>query len=178
MGGVAGVALVAIGVAIIVATDGIASPVGTAIISEAGALIATTGITVVECAAEESAMVIDVSASDSNGVKVGGSVVIDFEKNTFDFYDHDGYTSSNIPSVTYAVGKVHNYENVGDYAGPFVNGGATYSWLGVDYCRSPDWDLNSVSATSITFSFFGVYKRKAGLYAGWDYYRHIGAWGD
>ena len=177
-GVLAGAALTVAGVAVAVASYGVGSPVGAALIMQGGALIAATGIVTTSCAIEESAMVIDVSVSDSStGRKVGNSLVIDFEDETFDLYAHDGITAStpNGSPFTYAVGKVYNYEDIGDYGGAFVNGGASYDWFGVDYCRSPDLNPDSTYAKSFTFGLPGT--KGVNGYVGWDYYYHIGAWG-
>ena len=175
-GVLAGVVLTVAGVALAVASGGIGSPIGAALIFEGAALIATTGVATTVCAIEESAMVIDISAS-FDGRKVGNSLVIDFEDETFDLYAHDGFTAS-MPDgspLTYSVGRVFNYDNIGDYGGEFVNVGGSCRWLGFDYCRSPDLDPNSTSARSITFGLPGT--QKINGYVGWDYYYQIGSWG-
>ena len=103
-------------------------------------------------------------------------LVIDFDDETADLYGHVGYSVpvSPIGSFSYSVGTVFNYEEPGDYAGAFVNAGATYNWLGVDYCRSPDMNENSVSALSITFGIPGPSKFSG--YLGIDDFWQIGCW--
>ena len=176
-GVLAGVALTVAGVAIAVASYGVGSPVGAALMLQGGALIAATGIVTTECAVTEATMVIDISTSTSEGRKMGGSLVIDFEDETFDLYGHDGMTAStpNGSPITYSVGFVFNYDNIGDYGGPFINCGGSYRWFGIDYCRSPDLDPASTSAMSFTFGLPGT--SKVSGYVGWDNYYHIGAWG-
>ena len=177
-GVLAGAVLTVAGVAVAVASYGVGSPLGAALIMQGGALIAATGIVTTTCAIEESAMVIDVSVSDSStGQKIGNSLVIDFEDETFDLYAHDGITAStpNGSPLTYSVGKVYNYDDIGDYGGAFVNGGASYNWFGVDYCRSPDLDPSSTYAQSFTFGLPGT--TGVNGYVGWDYYYQIGSWG-
>ena len=177
-GVLAGAVLTIAGVAVAVASYGVGSPLAATLILEGGALIAATGIVTMDCAIEESAMVIDVSVSDSStNHKIGNSLVIDFADNTFDLYAHDGGTASTPGGspLTYSVGKVYNYDDIGDYGGAFVNGGISYDWFGVDYCRSPDLNPDSVYAESFTFGLPGT--KCLNGYIGWDYYYPIGSWG-
>ena len=173
-GFLAGVGITVVGIALIAATAGAATP---AVVALAGAVVGTatvsTGVTMMGAAATDSVMVIDASTSISgDGVKNGASLVLDFGESTYDVYAHGGYTVSKGGSpITYSTGIVFNYETVGDYGGPFVNVGGSYDWLGFDYCRSPDTNIDSVSAASITFGLPGT--KGIGRYVGWDNYRQI-----
>lgn len=169
-----GVGITAVGIALIIATAGAAAPAVAAVAGVAiGAATVSTGVTMMEAAATDSVMVMDISVSMSgDGVKNGTSLVLDFGENTYDVYAHEGYTASNGGSpITYSTGIVFNYETVGDYGGPFVNAGGSCDWLGLDYCRSPDTNIDSVSAVSITFGLPGT--KGVHCYVGWDNYRQI-----
>jgi hypothetical protein len=171
-----GILLLAAGVSCIVASAGAATPVGTALMIQAGTLLGVTGVVTTGCAVEESVMVMDVSVSDPlSSEKKGMSLVIDFEDSSFDLYGHYGYSASTGGSpVTYSVGTVNNYENSGDYGDNFVNAGGSVGWFGVDYCRSPDLDPASCSAKSFTFGI--PCTKGSGAYAGADFFYQIGYW--
>lgn len=66
------------------------------------------------------------------------------------------------------MGIIDNYQNEGDYAGPFVAAGGGYIG-GIDYCYDPTKPHEeAVSAKSITFG------NNSGAYYGYDNY---GYWG-
>ena len=175
-GMVAGLLLVAASIGCIVASGGAATPVGSVLLLQAGAILGVTGVRTTTCAYEEAVMVMDVSVSAPfTSEKKGASLVIDFEENSFDLYGHYGYSASNGGSpATYSVGKVYNYEGSGGYADEFVNAGGSYQWLGVDYCRSPDLEPDSCYAKSITFGLPGT--KGVSAYAGVDYFYQICYW--
>ena len=168
-----GAGITIVGITLIVVTAGAATPAVVALAGVAGAATVSTGVTMMGAAATDSVMVMDASASvPGGGVKNGTSLVLDFGESTYDVYAHGGYTANKGgSSITYSTGFVFNYETVGDYGGPFVNTGGSYEWLGFDYCRSPDLNVDSVSATSITFGLPGT--KGIGGYVGWDNYRQI-----
>ena len=172
----AAVTLVVAGIAVMALSAGMGTAAGVAMVSYAGLFIASSGVVVADCAFQESAMVVDVSVTNVGNEKMGSSLVIDFEKNTFDLYSHIGVTTSYGSSspLTISVGQVHNYQEIGDYGGEFINVGANFNSLGGDYCRAPNLDPDAVSATSITFGF-----PTSGFscYAGSDYYYHVKSWG-
>ena len=64
---------------------------------------------------------------------------------------------------------ISNYENEGDYAGPFVDfGGGFYG--GIDHCYDPRNEYSdAVRAGSITFG------NKKGVYYGYDNYEYWGS---
>ena len=169
----AGAALIVAGAGCIIASGGAATPIGAACWVQAGVLLGVTGVITTNCAAEESVMVVDVSASAPlTNVKKGASLVIDFQDDSFDLYGHYGYTSSVGGSpITYSAGKVYNYEESGDYSEEFVNIGGSYGWIGADYCRSPDLNPSSCNARSITFGLPGT--TGAGAYVGADFFYQI-----
>lgn len=171
-----GVLLLVAGVGCIAASGGAATPVGTALMLQAGALLGVTGLVTTDCAVEESVMVVDVSVSDPlSSEKKGLSLVIDFEDSSFDLYGHYGYSASIGGSpVTYSVGTVNNYKNSGDYGDNFVNAGGSVGWFGIDYCRSPDLDPASCSAKSFTFGLPGT--KGTGAYIGADFFYQLGYW--
>ena len=175
-GVIVGAALTVAGVAIAVASYGVASPLGASLIMNGGVMIAATGLITTGCAVAEEAMVIDVSVSDESGFKQGVSLVVDFEKDTFDLYGHHGKTAGTNPfgSFSYSVGFVHDYDEPGDYGGAFVNVGYIgKKGRGIEYCRSPDLNPESCGAVSLAFSSPG----SRNTYAGVDYYYQIACWG-
>jgi len=161
-----GLGLAVAGGLLILGTGGAATPV----VTLAGYAILATGVTMAKTAALDEAMVIDLSISSSeSGTKTGACVVFDFDESTYDIYHHGGYTATiGGGPITYSVGTVFNYDEIGDYGGEFVNVGITYNWLGVDYCRAPDANFDSAAALSLTFGLPGI--NKFGGYVGWDYY--------
>lgn len=112
---------------------------------------------------EEETIVLDLSyVVPVKKNKVGGSLLIDFSGGNIEFYPHAGKLKGIGSGFSYSVGKVRNYNNPGDYAGPFIFCGGGYI-VGIDACADPR-DSKGTSATSITFSFGGS------LYAGGDKY--------
>ena len=173
-GVLAGALIATAGIAIAVASYGIGSSVGAALVYQGGVIMAATGIFTMGCAIEETVMVMDVSGTDESGNKQGLSLVVDFENETLDLYGHHGKTEgiSRGSSASYAVGLVFNYDEVGDYAGPFVNVGGSIKGVGVDYCRSPDLDPESCHAVSVTVTW----PYSTNLYGGADIYYQIWSW--
>ena len=93
--------------------------------------------------------------------------LFDFKNGSVGFYPHLGYfygAKWNVFGISYSTGIVKNYVNEGDYAGPFVDMGASY-YGGVDICYDPRNDIeNTVKAYSLTFG------NNIGGYYGYDYY--------
>ena len=126
-------------------------------------------------ASSDKPIVIDISFSGGTGAGVGGkigvSIVLDFKNDSVGFYPHYGYyygAKYNEFGFSYAAGLLSNYENEGDYAGPFVDFGGSY-YAGLDHCYDPRYPYNdTVRATSATFG------SNIGGYYGYDYY---GYWG-
>ena len=142
--------------------------VGTAVLITAGAIIYG--------AVTDTPVVLDFSISAGMGAGVGGkagiSIVLDFRNDSFRFYPHYGYyygAKYNTFGFSYGVGLISNYENEGDYAGPFVDfGGGFYG--GIDHCYDPRYPYdNTVRASSITFG------NNIGAYYGYDYYDYWGS---
>ena len=71
-----------------------------------------------------------------------------------DKIQHYGYyygAKYNTFGFSYSVGLISNYENEGDYAGPFVDFGGVF-YGGIDHCYDPRYPYdNTVRASSITF---------------------------
>ena len=128
--------------------------IGAAVLTTVGAI--TYGII-----AEET-IVVDISYTNTKKDKYGGSILFDFEEGNIEFYPHYGQTFGMSSGISYAVGKVHNYDGPGSYGGFFVFAGGGY-YLGADACLNP-FNIEGPSATSITFSSSGS------AYVGWDYY--------
>ena len=184
-GFIAGVAIAAVGIAVIVATaytGGAAAPLAIAaaktVATAIGIGITATGAVTSYAAATEKAMVVDVSSSDgATHDKKGYSVVIDFDTDSvgIDTYYHQGKTSDKY-GATYSVGLVDGYEKPGDYGGPFIDVGATYSYngvnLGIDVCTDPTAPFSKCSAYSGTIgvSFPAAPAGKVSPYIGIDYY--------
>ena len=174
-GVLAGTLIAVAGIAIAVASYGIGSSVGAALVFKGGVIIATTGIFTVGCAIEETVVAMDISGTDESGNKQGLSLVVDFENKTLDLYGHYGKTvgSSRGSSASYGMGLVFNYDGVGDYEGLSVNGGGSYKGLGFDYSRSPDIDPESCHTYSVT----ATWPHSTCLYVGSDIYYQIWCWG-
>ena len=141
-----------------------------------GAAVLTTAGVVTYGAITDRPIVLDFSFSAGMGAGVGGkiglSVVLDFKNNSLGFYPHYGYyygAKFNVFGFSYGVGFISNYENEGDYAGPFISfGGGLYG--GIDHCYDPRYLYNdTVRASSITFG-----NNKGGYY-GYDYYDYWGS---
>ena len=141
-----------------------------------GAAVLTTAGTITYGAVTETPVVMDFSISGGMGAGVGGkiglSIVLDFKNDSIGFYPHYGYYYSmkyNTFVFSYGVGLISNYENEGDYAGPFVSlGGGFYG--GLDHCYDPRYFYDeTVRASSITFG------NNKGVYYGYDYYDYWGS---
>ena len=141
-----------------------------------GAAVLTTAGAITYGAVTDTPVVLDFSVSAGMGADVGGkagmSIVLDFKNDSFGFYPHYGYYYSakyNTFGFSYSVGLISNYENEGDYAGPFVDfGGGFYG--GIDHCYDPRYPYdNTVRASSISFG------NNRGAYYGYDYYDYLGS---
>ncbi|MDE7095692.1 MAG: RHS repeat-associated core domain-containing protein, partial [Anaeroplasmataceae bacterium] len=136
--------------------------------------LATIGM-VTYGAITDTPIAIDFSFSAGLGAGVGGkvgiSIVLDFKNNCVGFYPHYGYflgMKYNTIGFSYGVGIISNYENDGDYQGPFVDMGGGYL-AGIDHCYDPRYSYDAtVKASSVTFG------NNKGVYYGEDYY---GYWG-
>ena len=144
--------------------------VGTAVLTTAGAI--TYG------ALTDTPVVLDLSASLNTGAgvgyKVGISIVFDFKNDNIEFYGHQGITygvKANTFGFSYSPGIILNYENPGDYGGPFKNFGGGKFW-GIDHCYDPRKNhSDAVQAYSITFG------NNKGVYFGEDEYYYWGKTG-
>ena len=176
-----GVAIVAVGVAIIgltVATAGAASTLAaTAVVAiGTGAGVATieTGVAITAAAVTDSTAVIDISYTDGmSSQKYGYSAVIDYGENTLEVYSHYGATSSSSYSITYGAGIVNNYNNLGDYGGDFVDVSASMNYKGIDYgidgCWDPDGDGTSAVLGTVGISLPPI-GASSDIVVGYDYY--------
>ncbi len=142
----------------------------------AGAAVLTTAGVITYGAVNEQPVVLDFSLSAGMGagmgIKIGISLVLDFKNGSIGFYPHAGVFAGikwNTIGLSYSVGVISNYENEGDYAGPFTDIGGGYL-VGIDYCFDPtkEYDV-STRASSITFG-----NNKGGYY-GNDYYWYCGS---
>jgi len=127
-----------------------------------GAAVLTTAVAIIYGAIKEETIVLDLSYSIPNIIKVGGSFVLDFKGKNIEFYPHIGKAYGLSSGFSYSVGKIWNYTEPGSYGGFFTFGGGGYLvWF--DACLN---QLNPyrASATSITFS------SSASLYFGLDWY--------
>ena len=104
--------------------------------SAAGAMVAmaaiATGTTMMAAAATDSTLVIDVSASLSDGketVSAGLSLVIDFDSGGVELYGHVGVAGGNSTGITYSTGIVSNYDGYGSYGELFAQGGVSFLGL-------------------------------------------------
>ena len=139
------------------------------------AVVATAG-TITYGAITDPPVVMDILGSAGTGagvgVKVGISIVLDFKNDSLGFYPHYGYyygAKYNALGASYSVGLISNYENEGDYAGPFVDMGGGY-YGGFDHCYDPrNAYENTVRASSLTFG------NNIGAYYGYDQYEYWGS---
>jgi hypothetical protein len=135
--------------------------------------VLTTGTALTYGAVTDTPVVLDGSVSIPIGagqnLKLGASMLFDFENDNVQFYGHNGVSSGLSAGPSYSVGLVKNYEKEGDYAGPFVFAGGGYYW-GVDHCFDPRAENHSksVQATSVTFGW------KGSGYIGYDDYYYWG----
>ena len=122
----------------------------------------TTAVAVTYGAIKEETIVLDLSYSIPNKLKMGGSLVLDFKGKNIEIYPHVGQAYGISSGLSYSIGKVWNYSKPGSYSGFFAFGGGGYL-IGFDGCFNP-LKPSGASATSITFS------TSASLYGGWDWY--------
>lgn len=113
------------------------------------------GLVTCYAAATDSAMVVDVSGSTGAAAyyfKGGTSAVIDFGDDNINLYAHFGGGLGFQGGPSISVGMVENYENPGDYAGPFVGYNAALM-LGGEHCWNPEkkYGVGTMSR-SVTFS--------------------------
>ena len=138
------------------------------------AVLATAG-TITYGALNDTQVVLDLSASLNAGAgvgyKVGISIVFDFKNDNIEFYGHQGITygvKANSFGFSYSPGIIFNYENPGDYGGPFKNFGGGKFW-GFDHCYDPRTNhSDAVQAYSFTFG------NNKGVYFGEDEYYYWG----
>jgi len=141
-----------------------------------GAAILTTVGATAYGATTDTPVVLDISVSGGMGAGVGGkvglSIVLDFKNDSMGFYPHYGYyygAKYNSFGFSYGVGLISNYENEGDYSGPFTNMGGGF-FGGVDHCYDPRYPYeDTVRASSLTFG------NNKGIYYGYDYYDYWGS---
>lgn len=187
-GFLAGVAIIAIGVAAIaitVATAGAASPLAATAVASVGTAISVatieTGAAITAAAATDSAAVLDVSCTDGmSSQKYGCSFVIDFGNETVEAYSHYGTTTSSSYSVTYGAGVVFNYKDLTDYGGDFVDVSGSVGYNGFDYGMDICWDpsLKGTAAVSGTVGFsLPPIRGGSGVDVGYDYYTPIWSFG-
>ena len=143
----AGVAIAAVGVAIVAATiltAGAVAVAATAVATAVGVAVTATGVVTAYGAATEKPIVFDASVTDgSTRDKHGYSAVVDFDSDSvgIDVYYHYGKTSSSY-AASYGTGVVENYTGPGGYGGPFADINGTYTFKGFDYgidvCADPN----------------------------------------
>lgn len=141
--------------------------IGTAVLTTAGVI--TYG------AVTDTPVVLDFSVSSNSGAgvgyKVGISIVFNFKNDNIEFYGHQGINygvKTNTFGFSYLPEIILNYENPGDYGGPFKNYGGGWLW-GIDHCYDPRVNhSNSVQAYSIIFS------NNKGVYFGENEYYYLG----
>ena len=150
--------------------------ISTLVLIIVGAAVLTTAGVITYGAVTDTPVVLDFSVSAGMGAgvgrKAGISIVLDFKNDSFGFYPHYGYyygAKYNTFGFSYSVGLISNYENEGDYAGPFVDfSGGFYG--GIDHCYDPRYPYdNTVRASSVTFG------NNIGAYYGYDYYDYWGS---
>jgi len=176
--------MIALGVALVAATIPtglVAVPVVATVINTAstvlGASAVATGVVTTYAASSDSTMVVDVSVVNGSNEKAGYSTVIDFSSETIevDNYCHYGITTSGA-SISYGVGTVSNYNQKGDYAGDFIDGGASYTHNGITYgldtCSSPSTSSSRCIARLFTVGFSVPYSPQKAIsgYVGYDYF--------
>ncbi len=143
-----------------------------------GITAAVTTATITYGAVTDTPVVVDISATVGAGAemgeKVGISIVLDFKNESIGFYPHMGYylgAKYNVVGGSFSVGLISNYENEGDYAGPFVSMGGAFIG-GLDHCYDPRYGHDvAVKATSFTVG------NNKGIYYGYDYYWYWGSIG-
>lgn len=95
--------------------------------------------------------------------KIGISVVIDFQDEYIEFYGHAGWYKG-FPGGSASIGTVYNYNDEGDFRGPFIGGEAGF-FVGINHSLDPrDLVNKKAKSTSIVFSFGPI------LGEGTDYY--------
>ena len=119
------------------------------------AAIATTAAVNSYAAGAEETVVMDISVSipllDGTSVKVGLSLVVDYDTMNSEGYIHAGGLIGNSVGPTYSVGIIHNYDGEGSYAKQFEGYGGSIGGIGIDHSRNPG-NIDGVSSISITFS--------------------------
>ena len=180
-GGVlAGLAIAAVGVVAIVATvatGGAATPLAASLLYTtcltAGCATTATGLSIVHAAANDSVVVLDLTVS-AQRKRQGASLVMDFGNRTCELYAHVGYGTSDGPGISWSAGAVSGYDKLGDYAGDFIEQGASYNGSGLSYCQDPSMPFREgPRATSMSFSF-GIKRFIAGV--SYDYYSPVCSW--
>ena len=136
--------------------------ISTLILIIVGAAAVTTAGAITYAALAEDTVVLDLSFSVSNEIKVGGSLLLDFEGSNIELYPHVGQAFGANSGWSYSVGKVWNYTGPGSYGGFFLFGGLG-EYVGIDGCFNP-FEPTGAYAVSATFS------TSESLYAGWDWY--------
>lgn len=180
----AGLAIVAVGVAAIAATvvtAGAAAPLAAAAVAGVGTLVSsaiiTTGTTVAYAAATDSTAVVEVGYNCCHA-REGLSLVMDFnggDDDTYELYRRDGVTTSSGIDVTYSTGLVEDYHRRGDYAGSFVTLSGSVKGYGLDYSQSPR-EKPGRGARAVTASFSFGTSSTASLAVSFDSYRQIHCW--
>ncbi len=146
-----GIACVALGiacVAITVSTAGAAAPLAAGVMIAAGTSVgyslAVTGSAMAGAAATDSVFVQDYSYTINNRDE-GLSIVHDYGKSTTEYYYHTG-AATEYYSCSYGAGIVHNYDDLGDYGGSFIDESVSVQCNGVSYavdvCFSPTLNEN------------------------------------
>ena len=150
-----------VGTVITVATFGVASPLGVLVV---GATI-TTGVVTTYAAATDAVMTVDLSISipvfNAKYVKIGTSIVVDFNADEIHAYSHKGGGFGITSGLSYSAGIVTNYDEPNDYSGPFTD-----VFFGpTDHCWTPqDGIVRSTQANCVSFST-GI-----GFGVGYDHY--------
>ena len=164
-GVIIGIVIVVVGVAVTAVSIAGENAIGI----EAGVAVICTGAAMIDAAARETSMVIDLSVSIPflvAYVKLGESFIIDFSANEVNSYHHLGGGVGANRGLSYSVGKPENYENPGDYSKGFWDANGGYG-VGFDHCWGTNDPYNSATkASCISFSF----PASAGFGVGYDYY--------
>lgn len=181
-GFLAGLATVAIGVALCVATvatAGAATPLVAAAVTSVGATASaaaiTTGAVVTVGAATDATVVIDAGIT-AGTLRAGYSLVIDFnggENDTVELYERTGRAAESDLSLSFSTGFVADYYGEGDYAGEFVSAGYSCKGYGVEYCQDP-WKPFNTGARAMTFTFSS--NKLGGASAAYDNFTSIAFW--
>jgi hypothetical protein len=88
--------------------------------------------------------------------KLGVSAVINFQDEYIEFYWHAGGYKG-FPGGTVSIGTVYNYQENGDFDGPFITGEAGL-FVGINHSFDPRYSITStVKSTSLVFSLGPVF---------------------